>query len=91
VGYAATPSVSSNGNHNNGTGIVWALTSNARNSPLYAFDAENLNILFKSMDCPNDKIGPPTKFSVPTVANGYVFAGTQTDIDIFGLNPGPCR
>jgi hypothetical protein len=91
VGYAATPSVSSNGNQNNGTGIVWALPSKAQNSPLYAFDAESLNVLYKSMSCPNDHVGPPTPFSVPTVANGYVFMGTQTDFDIFGLNPGPCN
>jgi hypothetical protein len=91
VGYAATPSVSSNGNNNNNTGIVWAIAAAAGPSRLYALDAENLSILYRSADCPNDSVGLPTKFSVPTVANGYVFMGTQTDIDIFGLQPGLCR
>jgi hypothetical protein len=40
-----------------------------------------------------DNIGPVTKFSVPTVANGYVYLGTQSlqnddegTFYIFGLN-----
>jgi hypothetical protein len=91
LGYAATPSVSSNGHQNNGSGIVWVLVSVSSKSPLYAFDAENLAPLYESKSCPNDSVGPPTKFSVPTVANGYVFVGTQTDFDIFGLKPGSCK
>ena len=63
AGYAATPSVSSNGNLNNGTGIVWAVKGQVtnRNHPgLYAFDAENLNtVLFQPSTCPTrDAIGP---------------------------------
>ena len=63
AGYAATPSVSSNGNLNNGTGIVWALKGQVLNSNypgLYAFDAENLNtVLFQPSTCPTrDAIGP---------------------------------
>ena len=91
IGYATTPSVSSNGTTQN-TGIVWAVKGPARaNVGLYAFDAENLNsVLYQPSDCPRrDAIGP-AKFSVPTIANGYVFVGTQTDFDIFGATPPAC-
>jgi hypothetical protein len=90
LGFAPTPSISSDGNANNNTGVVWVLTSIAKNSPLYAMDAESLNILYTS-HCPRDLIGAPTKFSVPTVANGNVFVGTYTDFDIFGLTTASCN
>jgi hypothetical protein len=55
---------------------------------LYAFDADNANDpnmgkLYSSRDClasngsQLDHMNPATKFSVPTVANGYVYVGTQ--------------
>jgi hypothetical protein len=89
MGYAATPSISSNGNQNNGTGIVWAFI--AKSSQLDAYDAETLARLYRSTDCPRDAIGAPAKFSVPTIANGYVFVGTQTDFDIFGATTASCQ
>jgi len=93
IGYAATPSVSSMGNQNNGTGIVWAIRGHT-NAPLldglYAFDAENLNTVLYQPCNSRDGI-TPTRFSVPTVANGYVFVGAQTDFDIFGLSPVTCQ
>ena len=92
MGYAATPSVSSNGT-TSGTGILWALKGHSPTGTLglYAFDAENLHTLYQPSTClMRDKI-TPSKFSVPTVANGYVFVGAETDIDIFGANPGICN
>lgn len=94
LGYGATPSVSSNGT-TNGSAIVWAIRS-ATPKPLldglYAFDATNLaTTLYASPNCPTrDAIGTPTRFSVPTVANGYVFIGTLTDFDIFGPTTANC-
>jgi len=89
-GFSATPSISSYGNNNNNTGIVWALSPIGANAPFNAFDAETLAVLYKSTDCNRDTIGVPTKFSVPTIANGRVFVATKTDFDIFGLSPGSC-
>jgi hypothetical protein len=73
-------------------GIVWAIESGLAGSPpvLYAFDATNLsNTLYNTHKRnPNgsypDQPGTPTKFSVPTVANGYVYIATRTDFDIYG-------
>ena len=93
LGYAATPSVSSNPNYQNG--IVWAIKIDSRqtNPALFAFDGGSLTELWDSRECvdingnPRDQPGLPTKFSVPTIANGLVYIGTQTDFDIYGVVP----
>lgn len=89
VGYAATPSVSSNVT---ASGIVWVLSSVSSHPGLYALDAGSLSELYDSNSCfTNDQI-TPGKFSVPTVANGYVFVGTLTDFDIYGvIQPRSCQ
>jgi hypothetical protein len=92
----ATTAISANGNAN---GIVWAVDA-TQNVPqkgiatgpsiLYAFDATNLtNILYTSTQAANnrDMAGPSNKFVVPTIANGKVYFGTQTELDIYGLLP----
>jgi len=50
--------------------------------------ADGLVELYDSNQCGTaDQPGPATKYSVPTIANGYVFIGTQTDFDIYGVLP----
>jgi hypothetical protein len=89
----ATPVVSSNGTNN---AIIWLIdTSGALatpNSPaiLRAFDASDLSKeIYNSAMAPNnrDTAGPAVKFTVPTVANGKVYVGTQTELDVYGLLP----
>jgi len=90
LGYSPTPAVSSNGT-TKGTGIVWVIDAVGGNA-LMAFDAETMARLYSSNDCHNrDKIGLPTSFSVPTIANGHVFVGTRTDFDIFGPTTASCN
>jgi hypothetical protein len=101
----ATPSVSS---YNNTNGIVWAIWNDGTDGNcnpscsapgiLYAFGAVassgTLTKLYDSSEFCNgvDQPGPATKFSVPIVANGYVFIGTQTDFDIYGVvQPRSCN
>jgi hypothetical protein len=90
MGYAATPSISSGPAPNYQNGIVWGINRETVGSGLFAFDATNLSKLWDSGQCvdpsgnPRDQIGFPTTFSVPTVANGHVYVGTETDFDIFG-------
>ena len=88
----ATPVVSSNGTSN---AIIWLIdTSGALATPntpaiLRAFDAGNLsNEIYNSAMLPNrDTAGLAVKFTVPTVANGKVYVGTQTELDVYGLLP----
>lgn len=98
MGFAATPAVSSNlqgSTYSNG--IVW-LIKNPSDPPanrqhpsgpspaiLFAFDALTLNELYDSNKCLEmDAPGLATHFSTPTIANGFVYIGTQTDFDIYG-------
>ena len=92
LGYASTPAVSSGPGPTYSNGIVWATKFANINSGLYAFDAGTLSELYTSNSCfTNDAISPG-KFAVPTIANGYVFVGTLTDFDIFGvLQPRTCN
>ena len=87
-GFGSTPSVSSNGATG---GILWSVYQTTSGSMvLYAFDAANVaNKFYDSTQAANsrDKGGNWVKFTVPTVANGKVYVGTQTELDVFGLLP----
>jgi hypothetical protein len=83
-----TPAVSSNSGSGAATdGIVWAIWNDASYEPLttsqrgvlFAFDALTMRPLYASSQCPTgvDQMNVATKFSVPTIANGYVYVGTM--------------
>ncbi|TMH84192.1 MAG: pyrrolo-quinoline quinone [Betaproteobacteria bacterium] len=90
----ATPAISSNGATN---GIVWALDTSNNGTPngsgssapaiLFAYDATSLNKLYSSPASGAEAAGNAVKFTVPTVANGKVYVGTQTELSVFGLLP----
>jgi len=85
----ASPVISAHGTTG---GILWAIDSSQWQSSdpavLYAFDATNLkNMLYNSNLFSADNPGPAVKFTVPTVANGLVYVGTQTELNVFGLFP----
>ena len=90
----ATPSISSNGTTN---GIVWAVDSSNYGSDgpplapaiLHAFDATNVaHELYNTTQAQNrDVMGNAVKFVVPTIANGKVYVGTDTELDVYGLLP----
>jgi hypothetical protein len=89
----ASPVISANGATG---GIMWAINSSKWNVPgpatLYAFDATDLgNELYNSNQYSADNPGPAVKFTVPTVANGSVYVGTQTQLAVFGLFAGGKR
>lgn len=87
----ASPSISANGTMNP---IVWALMGDgpqpSHPAVLYAFDT-NLNVLYSSAQAQTpanrDQAGNAVKFTVPTIANGRVYIGTQTELDVYGLLP----
>ena len=85
----ATPSISSNKNKD---GIVWTIATEGKvqggkPAVLYANDAGDVSVeLYDSNQAGNrDKPGAGVKFTVPTIADGKVFIGTQTELDIYGL------
>jgi hypothetical protein len=89
--YSPTPSISANGTTN---GIVWTLrtdnyTVNGR-EVLYAHDARNVaNLLYSSeQNVARDNPGNSVKFIVPTVINGKVYVGSESQLSVFGLLQG---
>ncbi len=94
----ATPSISSNGS-TAGTAILWAIDSSQYGPPapgpgpsvLHAYDATNIsNELWNSSQAPNsrDRAGNAVRFTVPRIANGKVYIGTDTEVDVYGLLTG---
>ena len=90
-----TPSISSNKSIP-GTGIVWVISPASCGGPgcapggpgvLRAYDATNIKVeLYNSeQNFTRDRLDSYVKFSVPTIANGKVFVGTQTSLNIYGL------
>ena len=91
-----TPSISAQGASD---GVLWAIDSSRYGVPsayglgaavVHAYDAANLSSeLWNSSQAANnrDTAGNAVKFTVPTVANGRVYIGTRTEIDVYGLLP----
>lgn len=84
-----TPSVSSNGASN---GIVWAieafvLSEGGPPAVLHAYDARDVSkeLYNSKQNAKRDTAGTQQKYSVPTIANGKVYVGTQTELDVYGL------
>ena len=84
-----TPSVSANGASG---GIVWSLDtgnngtngSSLLSAVLYANDALTMTELYNSSHVAGDDAGGAVKFVVPTIANGRVYIGTATELDVYG-------
>ncbi len=85
----ATPSISSDKGKD---GIVWTIATGGKvkggkPAVLYANDARDVSVeLYDSNQAGNrDMPGAGVKFTVPSIADGKVFVGTQTELDIYGL------
>jgi len=84
-----TPSISANGTSN---GIVWAiepfvLTDGGPPAVLHAYDANDVSkeLYNSKQNAKRDTPGLQQKYAVPTIANGRVYIGTQTELDAYGL------
>lgn len=78
------PTISANGASD---GIVWILEAAGA---LHAFDASNLatELYNSNQNKTRDALGAAVKFSVPTVVNGKVYAGTQSSLAVYGMLSG---
>jgi hypothetical protein len=86
----APPSITANGSSD---GILWILQSDAFRTSgpaiLRAYDALDLgNELYNSSQAPADQLDGAVKFTVPTIANGKVYVGTQSSLAVFGQRLG---
>lgn len=86
--HGTTISISSNGSNN---AIAWEIDNSNYDSGgpavLRAYDANNIGtVLYDSTQTGSrDTAGLALKFTVPTIADGKVFVGTQNELDIYGL------
>ncbi len=77
----ATPSISANGTAN---GLVWILAGPT--GELQAYDAANLgHMVYSSSTLSGDAPGSWVEFTVPTIADGKVYVGTQDHLVVYGL------
>ena len=87
----STPLISANGNTQ---GIVWTINADAYASGgpaiLEAHDASNVatTLYSSATNAARDTAGPASHFSLPTIANGMVYVGTQNQLDVYGLLSG---
>jgi uncharacterized repeat protein (TIGR03806 family) len=85
---STTPALSANGAS---AAIIWAIDSSAYASSgpavLYAYNATNVSqMLYNSSQILNrDNPGGSVKFTVPTVANGKVYVGSEYQLSVYGL------
>jgi outer membrane protein assembly factor BamB len=80
------PSISANGNTN---GIVWLVRNVSEVPKLSAYDATALYLLYDTgmASGGRDTLGTVAHFATPTIVNGKVYAGTQTQLVVYGLFP----
>jgi len=86
------PVASGNGTTN---GIIWVIDTSAYGTPaptlgpavLYAYRADTLALLWNSSQTGTDTAGNAVKFTVPTIANGKVYIGTETELDVYATHP----
>jgi len=78
----ANTSISANGNK---SAIVWAIDRDA--SVLRAFRSTDLLEIWNSTMSQADNLSNALKFTVPIVANGQVYVGTDGALFIYGLVP----
>src|SRR5580704_16367159 len=87
----SVPTISASNSTSNG--ILWAIdatNSTGAQAVLHAFDATDVATeLYNSTQATGnrDQAGPGVKFTVPTVGNGKVYIGTQTELVVYGLLP----
>ena len=81
--FGATPSISTTPAGTNA--IVWAMDNSVSPPVVHAYNAGNLGTEYWNSSGATG--GNLVKFSLPTVANGKVYVGTSSELDVYGLLP----
>jgi hypothetical protein len=89
------PVISANGQTNGIVWETWAQTGVQNNyiesgpTILYAYDASDVSkeLYDTTQAGTRDTAGIAVRFGVPTVANGRVYVGTESELDVYGLLP----
>jgi hypothetical protein len=86
--FTGIPVISANANQN---GLLWMvrnLNANSSTVLLSAFNATNLSEIYNTNKNPGrDQLSTTPHFATPLIANGKVYVGTQTELQVFGLFP----
>jgi hypothetical protein len=81
--FGATPSVTTTPTGTNA--IVWAMDNSVSPPVVHAYNAANLATEYWNSSGATG--GNLVKFSLPTIANGKVYVGTSSELDVYGLLP----
>jgi hypothetical protein len=86
--FNTVPALSANGNTN---GLVWMVRDVSVNNSaelMSAFDATDLAEVYNTNDNQSrDQLGNTAHLISPLIANGKVYVGTQTQLQVYGLFP----
>ena len=86
--FTGVPVVSANGNTNGLLWLVRNLNANSSTELLSAFNATSLAEIYNTNKNPGrDQLTATAHFTTPLIANGKVYLGTQTELQVYGLFP----
>jgi hypothetical protein len=86
----ATPTISANADRD---GIVWTISTRSWEvipeslAVLHAYDAADVSreLYNSEQNSDRDRAGISVRFTIPSVANGRVYVGTRSEVDVYGL------
>jgi hypothetical protein len=86
----ATPTISANADRD---GIVWTISTRSWEvipeslAVLHAYDAADVSreLYSSEENSDRDRGGISVRFTIPSVANGRVYVGTRSEVDVYGL------
>ncbi len=86
--FTGIPVLSANGNEN---GLLWMvrnLNANSSTELLSAFNATTMAEIYNTNKNPGrDQLTATPHFATPLIANGKVYVGSQTEVQVYGLFP----
>ena len=86
--FTGVPVISANGDSNGLLWLVRNLNATSTTELLSAFNATNLSEIYNTNKNPGrDQLSATAHFATPLIANGKVYVGTETQLQVYGLFP----